>query len=170
LSRTVSKFHDKLSDGTPLHDENPQALISGACPLLLGPVFQRELVLAPRRPKLFLARTVYVIVLLILMCTAWLVVAGTQIIRNVGDMSRFGAVLFQILAPLQLAVAIFGSAMIAASAVAQEKDRRTLILLLMTRMISTLRPYAHVQTSRHKMGLSHTCRVRADEVRTRAST
>jgi len=105
--------------------------------LLLGPVFQRELVLAPRRPKLFLARTVYVIVLLILMCTAWLVVAGTQIIRNVGDMSRFGAVLFQILAPLQLAVAIFGSAMIAASAVAQEKDRRTLILLLMTRMTST---------------------------------
>lgn len=105
--------------------------------MLLGPVFQRELVLAPRRPKLFLARTVYVIVLLILMCTAWLVVAGTQIIRNVGDMSRFGAVLFQILAPLQLAVAIFGSAMIAASAVAQEKDRRTLILLLMTRMTST---------------------------------
>jgi len=102
--------------------------------LLLGPVFQRELVLAPRRPKLFLARTVYVIVLLILMCTAWLVVAGTQIIRNVGDMARFGAVLFQILAPLQLAVVIFGSAMISASAVAQEKDRRTLILLLMTRM------------------------------------
>jgi ABC-type transport system involved in multi-copper enzyme maturation permease subunit len=81
-----------------------------------------------------LARTVYVMVLLILMCTAWLVVAGTQIIRNVGDMARFGAVLFQILAPLQLAMALFGSAMVAASAVAQEKDRRTLILLLMTRM------------------------------------
>ena len=102
--------------------------------MFLGPVFQREAVLAPRRPKLYLARSVYVIVLLILMCTAWLVVAGTQIIRNVGDMARFGAVLFQILAPLQLAVAVFGSAMVAASAVAQEKDRRTLILLLMTRM------------------------------------
>ena len=102
--------------------------------MFLGPVFQREGVLAPRRPKLYLARTVYVMVLLILMCTAWLVVAGTQIIRNVGDMARFGSVLFQILAPLQLAMAVFGSAMVAASAVAQEKDRRTLILLLMTRM------------------------------------
>lgn len=102
--------------------------------MLLGPVFQREAVLAPRRPKLYLARSVYVTVLLILMCTAWLVVAGTQIIRNVGDMARFGAVLFQILAPLQLALAVFGSAMVSASAVAQEKDRRTLILLLMTRM------------------------------------
>ena len=102
--------------------------------MFLGPVFQREAVLAPRRPRLYLARSVYVIVLLILMCTAWLVVAGTQIIRNIGDMARFGALLFQILAPLQLAVAAFGSAMVAASAVAQEKDRRTLILLLMTRM------------------------------------
>ena len=105
--------------------------------MFLGPVFQREAVLAPRRPKLYLARTVYVIALLILMCTAWLVVAGTQIIRNVGDMARFGAVLFQILAPLQLALAVFGSAMVSASAVAQEKDRRTLILLLMTRMSNT---------------------------------
>ena len=104
---------------------------------MLGPVFHREVVIAPRRTKLFLARTVYVIVLLILMCTAWLVVAGTQIIRNVGDMARFGAVLFQIMVPLQLAVAVFGSAMISASAVAQEKDRRTLILLLMTRMSNT---------------------------------
>lgn len=102
--------------------------------MILGPVFQREAVLAPRRPKFYLTRTVYVIALLILMCTAWLVVAGTQIIRNVGDMARFGAVLFQILAPLQLAVVAFGAAIVSASAVAQEKDRRTLILLLMTRM------------------------------------
>ncbi|NLF68933.1 MAG: ABC transporter permease subunit [Candidatus Anammoximicrobium sp.] len=102
--------------------------------MILGPVFQREAVLAPRRPTLYLARTVYVVVLLILMCTAWLVVAGTQMIHNVGDMARFGAVLFRILAPLQLAVVAFGAAMVCASAVAQEKDRRTLILLLMTRM------------------------------------
>ena len=94
---------------------------SGVDPLFFGPVFRREVVLAPRRPKLFLARSVYVTVLLILMCTAWLVVAGTQIIRNVGDMARFGAVLFQILAPLQLAVAVFGSAMVAASAVSLDR-------------------------------------------------
>ena len=47
-----------------------------------------------------------------------------------GDLARFGMVLFQILAPLQLALAIFFSALLAASEVAHEKDRRTLILLL----------------------------------------
>jgi ABC-type transport system involved in multi-copper enzyme maturation permease subunit len=89
---------------------------------------------SPRRPNLYVIRSVYVAVLLVLMCTAWLVLAGTQIIRNVGDMARFGSILFQILAPLQLAVMVFLAAMVAASAVSQEKDRRTLILLLMTRM------------------------------------
>ena len=68
------------------------------------------------------------------MCTAWLLLAGTQVVRNTSDMARFGAMLFQILAPLQLALAIFFSALLAASGVAQEKDRRTLVLLLLTRL------------------------------------
>lgn len=102
--------------------------------MFLGPVFAREVVTTPRRPRHYLVRAVYVTALLVLMCTAWLVVAGTQIIRNTGDMARFGSILFQILAPLQLALMVFLSALTAASAVSQEKDRRTLILLLMTRM------------------------------------
>ncbi|MDP6445369.1 MAG: ABC transporter permease, partial [Pirellulaceae bacterium] len=52
----------------------------------------------------------------------------------VGDMARFGSILFQILAPIQLALITFLSAQTAASAISQEKDRRTLLLLLMTRM------------------------------------
>lgn len=72
--------------------------------------------------------------LLLLMCTAWLRVTGTQIILNVGDMARFGTILFQILAVLQLALVIFFAALGAAGNVCQEKDRRTLILLLLTRM------------------------------------
>jgi ABC-type Na+ efflux pump permease subunit len=107
---------------------------TGRIRLFLGPVFVREAMTSPRRPNLYVIRSVYVAVLLVLMCTAWLVLAGTQIIRNVGDMARFGSILFQILAPLQLAVMVFLAAMVAASAVSQEKDRRTLILLLMTRM------------------------------------
>lgn len=102
--------------------------------MFLGPVFVREAITSPRRPNLYVIRAVYVAVLLVLMCTAWLVLAGTQIVRNVGDMARFGSILFQIVAPLQLAIMVFLAAMVAASAVAQEKDRRTLILLLMTRM------------------------------------
>jgi ABC-type transport system involved in multi-copper enzyme maturation permease subunit len=102
--------------------------------LLIGPIFFREAATAPRRPRHYLQRSIYVLALLTLVCTAWFVLAGTQIIRNVGDMARFGSALFQILAPLQLALLAFLAAFGVGSAVAQEKDRRTLILLLMTRM------------------------------------
>ena len=102
--------------------------------MLVGPVFNREVALAPRRAGIYVARTAYVAALLVLMTTAWLRLAGAQRVRDVGDLARFGAILFQILAPLQLALAVFFSAVFAASAVAQEKDRRTLVLLLLTRL------------------------------------
>lgn len=102
--------------------------------MLVGPVFSREAATTPRRPRHFAYRAVYVLVLLTVFWTAWLIVAGTQIIRTVGDMARFGSALFQILAPFQLALMIFLAAFGVAGAVAQEKDRRTLILLLMTRL------------------------------------
>ena len=100
--------------------------------MFIGPIFTREAVTAPRRPRHYLARGTYVAALLLMMCTAWLVLAGTQRIRIVGDLATFGAILFQILAPVQLALAVFLSALSCAAAVGQEKDRRTLILLLMT--------------------------------------
>ena len=82
-------------------------------------------------------RTVYGLALLLLICTAWMILAGTQVIRNVGDMARFGAILFQILAPLQLAIILFLSAIQSASSIAVEKDRQTLILLLMSRLTNS---------------------------------
>lgn len=102
--------------------------------MLVGPVFGREVVTVPRRARLYVARTAYVAALLVLISTAWLVLTGTQQVRHVGDFARFGSALFQLLAPLQLALAVIFSALLAASAVAQEKDRRTLILLLLTRL------------------------------------
>ncbi len=102
--------------------------------MLIGPVFGRELAITPRRTSLYIYRTVYVAGLFLLMCTAWLVLAGTQQIRDLGDMARFGTILFQILAPLQLSLAVFFAALASASAVSLEKDRKTLVLLLMTRM------------------------------------
>ena len=60
-------------------------------------------------------------------------VTGTQVVRDIGDLARFGTMLFQILAPFQLVVGLFFSCLLAASAVSQEKDRRTLILLLLTK-------------------------------------
>ncbi len=102
--------------------------------MLVGPIFQRELAITPRRSRLYVIRAVYAAALLILISSAWLLLAGAQVIQCVGDMARFGTILFQIVAPLQLALVIFFAAMSTASAVAQEKDRRTFILLLMTRM------------------------------------
>ncbi|HEX7446550.1 MAG TPA: ABC transporter permease subunit [Pirellulales bacterium] len=102
--------------------------------MLVGPVFTREIVTAPRRARLYIARAAYVSALLILLTTAWQVLAGTQEVRNLGDLARFGASVFQILAPLQLAVTTFFAALSAASAVAAEKDRQTLTLLLLTHL------------------------------------
>jgi ABC-type transport system involved in multi-copper enzyme maturation permease subunit len=102
--------------------------------LFIGPVFTREATIAPRRPRFYLARAVYVLALLVLMGTAWMVLTGTQLIRDVGDTARFGGILFQILATLQLALAVFFAALAAASAVAEEKDRRTMELLLLTHL------------------------------------
>jgi ABC-type transport system involved in multi-copper enzyme maturation permease subunit len=102
--------------------------------LLIGPVFAREVAIAPRRIKLYVARTTYALALLVLMCTAWLVLTGTQLVSDLGDLARFNTALFQILAPLQLALAAFFSALLAASEVAHEKDRKTLVLLLLTNL------------------------------------
>lgn len=102
--------------------------------MLVGPIFTREAVTTPRKVRFFLLRALYPTILFVVTCTAWSVLTGTQVIRNTGDMARFGAILFQVLAPLQLAIFVFSSAFVAAGAVAQEKDRRTLHLLLMTRL------------------------------------
>src|SRR3954470_23937273 len=102
--------------------------------MLVGPVFTRELATAPRRIRFYAAPAVYVGSLLLLTCTAWLLLIGAQEVRSAGDMARFGGALFQFLAPLQLVLVVFFSALATASAVAQEKDRRTLILLLLTNL------------------------------------
>jgi ABC-type transport system involved in multi-copper enzyme maturation permease subunit len=105
--------------------------------VIIGPIFTRELVTSPRRPRHYLQRSLYVAALLIVMGTAWLIVAGTQEIRSIGDMAQFGALLFRILAPLQLALMGFFAALVSASAISLEKDRRTLILLLLTRLTNS---------------------------------
>jgi len=102
--------------------------------LFVGPVFTREVVTAPRRDRLFWLRGVYVLALGVLMAVCWQVLSGNQPVRSLSDYSRFGAFVFELLAALQLALAMFFSAVLAASAVAQEKDKKTFVLLLLTRL------------------------------------
>lgn len=101
---------------------------------MLGPVFNREAIVAPKRTKTYLARGVYVLSLFILLSTGYLVLAGTRSLTSASDLSRFGGSMFGLLAPLQLIVLSSLAAVGSSSNVAQEKDRRTLLLLLMTRL------------------------------------
>ncbi len=110
-------------------------LLTGSATLFIGPIFQREAAIAPRRIRLYAARAAYTAALLMLVFTAWLVIySSRQTPQTVGSLARFGDMAFQILAPLQLACASFFAALLAAAAMAQEKDRRTMVLLIMTRL------------------------------------
>jgi ABC-type transport system involved in multi-copper enzyme maturation permease subunit len=89
---------------------------------------------APRSRGLFVARAVYCGALLGIIATCWLVVTGSQTVATVGDTARFGATLMRILGPLQLVLAMLAAALTAVLAVGVEKDRRTLELLLVSRL------------------------------------
>ena len=100
--------------------------------MLAGPLFSRETLTVPRQFKHFLIRSGYIAALFVLMYTAAQTTFGWQAARNVGDIARFGQLVFQIFAFVQLTLMIFFSVLFAAGNVAQEKDRRTMLLLLMT--------------------------------------
>lgn len=102
--------------------------------MFVGPVFNREIITTPRAMRLYVTRTVYVAALFALVFTAWLILFGSKQQSGLGDLARFGSAIFSVLAPLQLAIAVAFSALLTAAAVAQEKDRRTLDLLLMTNL------------------------------------
>ncbi len=99
---------------------------------MFGPIFNREFLTVPRRGRHYLGRAAYLGMLWIIGLTAWLAMVGWTRWPTLGETARFGPLLFQILTLVELALFLFFAALAAASAVAQEKDRRTFILLLMT--------------------------------------
>lgn len=99
---------------------------------MLGPIFNREALTVPRHSRHYLIRSLYLGLLLITGVTFWQTLYGWGKHVTLGDYSHFGVLLFQLLCFLQLTLVIFFSSLFAAAAVAQEKDRRTFILLLMT--------------------------------------
>jgi len=103
---------------------------------LLGPIFAREWLTVPRRPNHYVLRAAYVGFLWILGLTAWQTAVGWDRTATLGDNARFGVLLFQIFTLVQLVLVPFFAALSAASAITQEKDRRTFVLLLLTDMRS----------------------------------
>ncbi len=100
--------------------------------MLAGPLFSREALTVPRQFLHFLIRSGYVAAFFVLMYTAAQTTFGWQEVRNLGDIARFGQLVFQVFALVQLAMMVFFASLFAAGNVAQEKDRRTMLLLLMT--------------------------------------
>ena len=99
---------------------------------LLGPIFAREWLTLPRRGRHYLARSAYLGLFLVLGFTAWQAIVGWSQDATLGDVARFGWLLFQIFTFVQVTLLIFFASIGAASAVTQEKDRRTFVLLLLT--------------------------------------
>jgi len=102
--------------------------------MLIGPIFTQELATAPLRTRFYALPALFLGAQLLLVFAAWMLLAGTQELRTPADFARFGITIFPILVLLQLTLGLFFSALFTASAIAQEKDRRTLILLLLTRL------------------------------------
>ena len=102
--------------------------------LMLGPIFAREWLTLARRSRHYLLRTIYMGGLWILVVTLWQAAVGWERPATISDLGRFGLLAFQLLAFVQLSLLLFFAALSSASAVAQEKDRRTFVLLLITRL------------------------------------
>src|SRR5438093_5883471 len=102
----------------------------GGC--MLGPIFVREWLTLPRRARHYVSRTLYLGLLWVLALTAWQATVGWEQAATLGDTARFGLLLFHVLPYVQLVLLMFFAALSAASTIAQEKDRRTFILLLVT--------------------------------------
>ncbi len=99
---------------------------------MLGPIFNREWLTLPRRSRHYLHRAVFFGALWVLLLTIWQTIVGWDRPATLGDNARFGIIAFHLLAYVQLGLLLFFSALAAASTVAQEKDRRTFVLLLLT--------------------------------------
>ncbi len=68
------------------------------------------------------------------MWTAWQAIIGFNAVYRIGDISFFNMSLFQLLSMVQLVLAAFSAALFTTNAISHEKDRRTFILLLVTRL------------------------------------
>jgi ABC-type transport system involved in multi-copper enzyme maturation permease subunit len=99
---------------------------------MLGPIFVREWLTLPRRARHYGLRALYLALLWVLAFTTWQATVGWKTTATLGDTARFGLLLFQVLSYVQLVLLMFFTALSAASTIAQEKDRRTFVLLLVT--------------------------------------
>lgn len=115
--------------------------------MFAGPIFAREALTAPRRLSHYLLRSGYVAFLLVLMYTIRQATIGFQDTIFSGDVASYSSLVFGVFTLLQLTLGMFFATLFTAANIAQEKDRRTLILLLMTDMRSRELTYGKLLAS-----------------------
>src|SRR5207244_4200443 len=101
----------------------------------------------PRRPRHYVNRAAYLGLLWVLGLTAWQMTVGWTNTATLGDAARFGLLLFQIVAFIELTLLVFFAALAAVSTITLEKDRRTFLLLrgltvLLAALLALLAPAA----------------------------
>jgi ABC-type transport system involved in multi-copper enzyme maturation permease subunit len=97
-----------------------------------GPLFHRDIITQPRHAQHYLLRVGYIFLFMLLLYTASQATFGWQQYRSIQARASFGALVFQLFSMVQLTLVIFLSLLYAANNIAQEKDRRTFDLLLLT--------------------------------------
>jgi len=102
--------------------------------LLAGPLFAREWQTVPRRPRFYITRAAYVGLFFVLLWTTWQAMIGFDREPSLGEIARFNTVAFELFSYTQLALVLFSGALFGAGTISIEKDRRTFILLLVTRL------------------------------------
>jgi ABC-type Na+ efflux pump permease subunit len=112
-----------------------------------GPIFVREALTAPRRLQHFLLRSGYVAGMLVMFYSIRQATIGFQDVQFAGDVAAFSALTFQVFCLLQLTLSLFFATLFTAGSIAQEKDRQTLILLLMTDMRNRELTYGKLMAS-----------------------
>lgn len=99
---------------------------------MLGPIFVREWTTLPRRGRHYVSRAAYLGLLWLLAVAAWQALIGWAKTPTLGETARYGRLLFQLWAHVQLTLMLFFAALSAAASIAREKDRGTFPLLLLT--------------------------------------
>lgn len=100
--------------------------------MFAGPIIVREVVTSPRSPRYYFSRAIFSCFLFVVMWTAWQAIIGWREVREFGLLARFGGVIYNMFAMLQLTLILFFAPLFTAASIAHEKDRRTFILLMMT--------------------------------------
>ena len=100
---------------------------------MLGPIFVREGLTAPRRGSHYLTRTLFLGALWVLLLTIWQTTIGWERAPSLGDQARFGLLAFQVLVTVELAIPSSSSPPSRPpTRCRRRRDRRTFLLLLLT--------------------------------------